>query len=91
MHRVSCCYQTGTGRELSASGQPVECGFLILCRKDFTTRVQVILRVCLLRLGTVTKERLGVEVVTGESAGEALLRLPRNAIEERSEPRQGSC
>ena len=51
----------------------------------------MILRVCLLRLGTVTKERLGVEEVTEESAGEALLRLPRNAIEERSEPRQGSC
>ena len=26
----------------SASGQPVVCGFFTLCRKDFTTRVQVI-------------------------------------------------
>ena len=40
-------------RSGSASGRLVMCGFLTLCGKDFTTRVQVILRLCLLRLGMV--------------------------------------
>ena len=44
----------------SASGQPVACGFLTLCRKDFTTLIQVILRVCLLKLGRV-KQRKGCD------------------------------
>lgn len=44
----------------AASGRPVVLGFLTSGRRDFTTRVQVISRVCLLRLGTVKqREDLG--------------------------------
>ena len=57
-----------------ASGRPVLCGFFTLYKKDFTTRVQVILRLRLLRLGTVkTMGGFRVEEVTGESLGGALL------------------
>ena len=41
----------GLAPSRSASGQPVVRGFLTSGRKDFTTRVQVVLRVCLLKLG----------------------------------------
>ena len=41
----------------SASIWPVVCGFLNLCRKNFTLLVQVIFRVCILNLGTVTQEK----------------------------------
>ena len=35
----------------------VVCGFWTSCRKDFTTQGQVILRVCLLKLGSAKQER----------------------------------
>ena len=35
----------------------VVCGSLTLRREDFTTQLQVILRVCLLKLGTVKQRR----------------------------------
>ena len=41
----------------SASGWPAVCGFLTARRKDFTTRDQVVLRVCLSKLGTVKQGR----------------------------------
>ena len=41
----------------SAKDQPVVCGFLTSCRKDFTVRVQVIFRGHLLKLGTVKRRR----------------------------------
>ena len=49
----------GLARSRSASGWPVESGFLTSCRKDFTKLVQVILRVRSLKLGTV-KQRKGL-------------------------------
>ena len=35
----------------------VACGFLTSCRKDFTIRVQVTLRIDLLKLGTMKQGR----------------------------------
>ena len=57
---------------------PVVCGFLTLCRKDFTTQVQVILRVRLLELGVVKqRSNLGWKKQQ-ESLGGALLWPTRN-------------
>lgn len=42
------------------------CGFLNLCRKNFTTPVQATRRKHLLQLGTATQERLGLEEAMGE-------------------------
>ena len=43
----------GPGPEWVCLGPVVACGFLILCKKDFTTRVQVTVRIHLLKLETV--------------------------------------
>ena len=43
----------GPGSKQVCLGPASSVLFLTLCRKDFTTRVQVIMRVCLLKLGTV--------------------------------------
>lgn len=69
------------------------CGFSASCREDVTTRVQVALRTCLLKLGTVTQGRAehgrrnrraqaGLPRLTGKaedrgSAGDELLLLHR--------------
>lgn len=51
----------------SASDGAVVCGSLTVCRKDFVTRVQVGLRVCLLVLGSVKqRENLGQKKQQGE-------------------------
>ena len=64
----------------SASGPPIVCGFLTSCRKDFTARVQVILRVRLLRLGTVKQRKdLGWQKEQ-ERAWAGLLWLPRKVV-----------
>ena len=58
---VGCICGTVTGQGLAqskpASGQPIVCGFLTSCRKDFIIQVQVILRVHLLKLGLVTQRK----------------------------------
>lgn len=65
----------------STSGWPVACGFIISCRKNFTTRVQVILRVCFIKAGECeTKEGPWEEEATRESLGDALLWLHRSVI-----------
>ena len=43
------------------------CGSLTSCRKDLTTGVEAILRVCIKVGDNETKEGLRVEEVTGES------------------------
>ena len=57
----------------SALGLLVMCGFLTSCRKDFTTQVQVILRIHLLKLGTVEKRKWLKIEATGESLSGAAL------------------
>ena len=47
----------GPGPEWVCPGPAVACGFLTSCRKDFTTRVQVTMRLNLLKLGTVKQGR----------------------------------
>ena len=47
----------GVAQSGAAQGRLVVCGFLLSCRKDFTTRVQVAIRVRLLELGTVRQGR----------------------------------
>ena len=49
----------GPGPERVCPGPAVVGGFLTSCRKDFTTEVQVIFRVCFSKLGTV-KSRKGL-------------------------------
>lgn len=44
----------------------VLCGFLAVCRKDFTVGVQATFRGCLLKLGTESKEGPRIEEATGE-------------------------
>ena len=51
-------YQTGPAESRSASRELVVGGFLTRCRKDFTTQVQMTLRVYLLKLGTVKPRRV---------------------------------
>lgn len=75
----------GPAQRGSTSGWPVACGFVISCRKDFTTRVQVILRVCFTKAGDrETKEGLWVEEATRASLGGALLWLHRSVIGKRA-------
>ena len=52
---AACQRVTGQGSapERVCLGQLVVCGLLTSCRRDFTTPVQVTVRVCLLKLGTV--------------------------------------
>ena len=47
----------GPGPERVCLGPAVMCGFLTSCRKDFTIRVQVTLRIDLLKLGTMKQGR----------------------------------
>ena len=47
----------GSGPEGVCRGPAVVCAFLTSCRKDFTTRVQVTIRIHLLKLGTVKQGR----------------------------------
>ena len=66
---ASCCYQTVrtwpcVGLPGAAWGPPVH-GFLNPCRRELTTRVQVTMRIHLLKLRTV-KQELGIEEETGE-------------------------
>ena len=56
----------------SASGWPVVCGLLTARSKDFITQVQMFLRRCLLRLGTVKQRKDRVEEVTRENLGRAV-------------------
>ena len=52
--------------ERACLGPAVVCGFLTSCRKDFTTGVQVAMKMHLLKLGTVKQEGLSMEEVPGE-------------------------
>ena len=56
-HQVSQSYLAGPGPEQGCLGPAVLCGFLTSCRKDFTTPVQVSMRVRVLKLGTVKQGR----------------------------------
>ena len=47
----------GLGSEQDCLGPAVLCRFLPLPRKHFTTQVQVTMRMCLLKLGTVEQGR----------------------------------
>ena len=52
------CYQIGNpAQSRSASGRSVVYQFFTSCQKDFTTGIQVILRICFLKLGTVKQGR----------------------------------
>ena len=53
--------------------QPVVCGFLASCREDLTTQVQVIVRVCVLKLGQLNKKGPRIEEATGKRPDGAAL------------------
>ena len=61
----------GFGPKPVCLGPVVVCGFLTWCRKDFTTRVQVTVRIHLLKLGQWNKGGIGIEEATGEPRQES--------------------
>ena len=48
-----CCQEGDLARSGSAWSQPVVCGFLNSCRKNFVTPAQVTKSICLLKLEAV--------------------------------------
>lgn len=69
----------GSALRKSSSGWPVVCGFLILCRKDFTSPGDF--ESPLIKAGeSETKEGFRVEDIVGKSLGGTLLWLPRKVI-----------
>lgn len=62
---VSECYWKGDRPRLCVLRALVVYGFLTSCKKDFTTALKVIVRVCVLNLDTVNKERFRIEEATG--------------------------
>lgn len=52
-------------------GRLVVCGFLILCRKDFTTRAHVIMSITFIKAGDSERRKDLTEDAIGESLGGA--------------------